>query len=72
MLKDQHVLSWIGASHSSCASNWMLDPSWAAAPGCAMPDARPGPWDCFGTELVDGFSVTRGDLREGSCLHCLC
>lgn len=35
MLTDQHVLSWIGASHSSCPSNWMWDPSWAAALGDA-------------------------------------
>lgn len=35
MLMNQHVLSWIGASHSSYPSNWMWDPSWAAAMGDA-------------------------------------
>lgn len=40
MLTDQHVLSWIGASHSSCLSHWIWDPSWAAAPGGGMRPAQ--------------------------------
>lgn len=33
VLTDQYVLSWIGALHSSCPSNWMRDPSWACSAG---------------------------------------
>lgn len=33
MLTDQYVLSWIGALHSSCLSNWMRDPFRACSAG---------------------------------------
>lgn len=66
VLTDQHVLPRTVALHSSCLSNWMHDPSWAAALGgcCSGGSDLSSPMSSLTYSHCCGFSA-----RE-TCLNC--